>query len=942
MNKFLYPSVTFLFLFFCLSIMTFNTINAQNLKPFLSHQKQEGSCITSSKTTPEQMATIQSRYEDIRNNMESIRKSSNNTPIVIPVQIHIVTQNDGTGGADLSIIKQEFENNVMPIYAQANIFFSLCAEPNILRDSDFYILRGDDPIQPADVMAARHNVPNVLNIYYAVVEKGNCGFAKIPGIDNRLEDDYIVMHIPCANNGVTTAHELGHFFGLFHTFETFFGMECPDGRNCSNTGDLICDTPADPNLTNKVDQNCNYIGNDIRCGQRFNPDTRNIMSYAPFGCRNRFSNQQLGVIFNISRQQRKYLISPICQAPKISFADYLIDDDNRTSKGNNNGRVEPGEKIELKLKLRNHGARRATGVTAILSTNDPHITNIMDNKENFPNIDPITAAISTADFDFEVDPNSPEKWVLFFLDITSDQGNWRDYFWVYLFGNSTTPPSGSDKPNLTSCGDQGNNMSINGSSLSITAVVKNSGGVKANSSRVGYFLSKDNRIDNNDILIGDDYVRSLDPGETSIETITVDLNTINAPSGTYFVMYLLDYEGKIAESDEQDNGCYWDNPTVKLPLTSGKPNLVSCSNSGNRLNVSSSSISITVIVTNSGGAKANSSRVGYYLSKNNILDGSDYLIGDDYVRSLDPGKSSTETITVDFDDLNVPSGSYYVMWAVDYQSDVSESKENDNICYWSSPKVNISAGMPDLTSCGDSNTKIRRSSSTYNLTVRVRNSGSAKARSSYVGYYLLSDGYLSTGNGPTYYLGEDYVRSLDPGSYSTETFSFNANSLNVIRDIYYVSHFLDYKNQVAERDENNGCYWPDEPINFFSGYGAPLNGDGTIISNGIELGIELPTNARDLLIVEDLPKGKEISLSTFPNPAKDQTSIQFELPVAGEVSLTVQDLQGRVVTTLLDRVQQTAGNHRIDFNTSELKPGVYICTLRTANTQKAFKLIITQ
>lgn len=50
----------------------------------------------------------------------------------------------------------------------------------------------------------------------------------------------------CVNAGAFTSlvvHELGHFFGLAHTFECAFGSETED--SCSTSGDLICDTPPD-------------------------------------------------------------------------------------------------------------------------------------------------------------------------------------------------------------------------------------------------------------------------------------------------------------------------------------------------------------------------------------------------------------------------------------------------------------------------------------------------------------------------------------------------------------------------------------------------------------------------------------------------------------------------------------------------------------------------
>ena len=83
---------------------------------------------------------------------------------------------------------------------------------------------------------------------------------------------------------------MGHCLNLYHTHETKFGVETAD--NCSYAGDMICDTPTDPNLRNpdgsyKVDNNCNYTLND-----GYNPDTENIMSYTSPNCLKHFTNKQ--------------------------------------------------------------------------------------------------------------------------------------------------------------------------------------------------------------------------------------------------------------------------------------------------------------------------------------------------------------------------------------------------------------------------------------------------------------------------------------------------------------------------------------------------------------------------------------------------------------------------------------------------------------------------
>ncbi|MDR3287337.1 MAG: zinc-dependent metalloprotease [Prevotellaceae bacterium] len=89
-------------------------------------------------------------------------------------------------------------------------------------------------------------------------------------------------------------HEFGHCLGLYHThsgsgcFDDANCSESINGSNCLTCGDLVCDTPADPCLAGNVNSSCNYIG-----GGGYNPNTNNIMSYAPPACLTNLTNGQI-------------------------------------------------------------------------------------------------------------------------------------------------------------------------------------------------------------------------------------------------------------------------------------------------------------------------------------------------------------------------------------------------------------------------------------------------------------------------------------------------------------------------------------------------------------------------------------------------------------------------------------------------------------------------
>ena len=60
----------------------------------------------------------------------------------------------------------------------------------------------------------------------------------------------------------------------------------------------------------------------------------------------------------------------------------------------------------------------------------------------------------------------------------------------------------------------------------------------------------------------------------------------------------------------------------------------------------------------------------------------------------------------------------------------------------------------------------------------------------------------------------------------------------------------------------------------------------------------------------------------YPNPFNPSTKISFDLPVQSKVNVTVFDLTGKEIVTLIDEVK-TAGYYTVDFNASGLSSGIY-------------------
>ena len=111
--------------------------------------------------------------------------------------------------------------------------------------------------------------------------------------------------------------------------------------------------------------------------------------------------------------------------PNIAYVGHTINDDAIESSGDGDGKVDPGETIELRVDLKNFGAQDATNVTATLSTTNPNVTGISDNFENVPNMQVGRTVGTVSDFDFTTSSATPAGPIVFNLLINSDQGSWN-------------------------------------------------------------------------------------------------------------------------------------------------------------------------------------------------------------------------------------------------------------------------------------------------------------------------------------------------------------------------------------------------------------------------------------------------------------------------------------------------------------------------------------
>ncbi|MBU1650754.1 T9SS type A sorting domain-containing protein [bacterium] len=82
-------------------------------------------------------------------------------------------------------------------------------------------------------------------------------------------------------------------------------------------------------------------------------------------------------------------------------------------------------------------------------------------------------------------------------------------------------------------------------------------------------------------------------------------------------------------------------------------------------------------------------------------------------------------------------------------------------------------------------------------------------------------------------------------------------------------------------------------------------------------------------------------LMAYPNPFNPETRLVFTLPEAEQVSLTVFDVSGRVVTTLYNGLYQ-AGTYEATFGASHLPSGIYFTKLSAGDFTQTQKLMLVK
>lgn len=230
--------------------------------------------------------------------MQQARNYAADRSLTRYVALHvIIASQPGPGGdaATASKVQRDLDGaNALFAHNNAGIQFQLCGPIQVIESTGLY----DQNYYDAHALDPYHEPGYITVVYAQYLLNGLTGYT--------TNDEVFVTGYATP---ALLAHELGHAMGLMHTHDTFI-PEFVDGSNCTVGGDRICDTPAEPDLSQPglVDRsNCTYIGmlTDAH-GDPYAPLMGNIMSYAPCEV-DTFTPGQVQVMLYVLEQRKAHL-----------------------------------------------------------------------------------------------------------------------------------------------------------------------------------------------------------------------------------------------------------------------------------------------------------------------------------------------------------------------------------------------------------------------------------------------------------------------------------------------------------------------------------------------------------------------------------------------------------------------------------------------------------
>jgi hypothetical protein len=241
-------------------------------------------------------ADFATRLAELKTRPAKAAPSAALATVTIPVVVHVIQENSTRAGGN---IPDSFINSQMAVLndsfnggsvggATTEFAFSLSSINRVTNTSWYPIVDGSSAERSMKA-ALRQGGKGTLNIYLGELSDDLLGWATFPRSQLSSYDGVVALNesLPGGsaspyNLGDTVTHEVGHWLGLYHTFQ----------GGCSGQGDRVSDTPAEssPAFGCPVGRNtCSSPGSD---------PIRNFMDYTDDACMFQFTAGQATRMIN--------------------------------------------------------------------------------------------------------------------------------------------------------------------------------------------------------------------------------------------------------------------------------------------------------------------------------------------------------------------------------------------------------------------------------------------------------------------------------------------------------------------------------------------------------------------------------------------------------------------------------------------------------------------
>lgn len=874
MNQILLNMSTKVLHFFFVLLLSIGGVHAQDFKgcPDLIDRTQP-------KPSWEQLNTFRSQKANQR--LEA-------TVYTLPVQLHFAVSKTG-GMQDLNLLKNQFvELNAK--FAPSGIQFVLCTDIHYIYETRYDTLKN---LLEHISIANRYNNPSTVDIFFVSAISGASGF-----YSNFSSSEGVVFMLNNISKSDVLIHELGHYFGLPHTHDTYNGREKVDGSNCKIAGDLFCDTPADPDLTANMTSDCKYIGTvKDPNGQDYKPDVNNYMSYAWSSCLNKFSTEQYNFIaYTYQDKYSKY--NYVC-ANKPDFSariDYFL---NKLNKGQNNKlpiviqnfSSFPYTTSSLKYKISLKDV--FDNVTVLSNGIVPNAVKPSSADTAFFNVFvPNTLADGAYTLVVEVDPDNAITETLENNNVVTQR--------VAIFLNSKALPD----LDITA---EGAEYTYAGYEYLTKTKLKNIGNYDTEK-QASYrtYVSKDDNYNQGDFIDGPSYYTNMTPGQEYVSDARYSTTALLTEEigKTFYVFKVVDQEDDILESNENNNVARIKVTTMAAPPHLSKPDYLP-----NEFDFTSATTSLQRTMRRSlkGYIKNIGDTTNYlislavYYSKDNIWDNSDVLTNQSLQRIF---FSSNYQVNIQATvPSNAPLGSGYFLIVVDNLKQLIEKNENNNSMAIPITVTEDTEPFLSITSM-NLNAITLYYNDTLKIATTIKNTGLSATSSQLVSLYFSKDPVV------------DFTRIIGKNITSSGW------------------DYLSLKSQ-ASRNYSLSSKIVDTKLNPGSYYVSICATSSTDISSNINC-FTYP----DKVVVGHKPSGLSDenvhfpNVEVYPNPANDLVTIRTSKEIS---NIEIVDQIGQPASWT---AKQKSDTTQIEILLNQMPKGIYFLKISTGNDVLTKKLVV--